>query len=75
MVMFQVFWTTSKVLGQIGRSGKVLGFMSFNFGPNPTAGRPPEGNNRGAIIIILIPAMASSYGKFLLCCEAVWKAW
>ena len=35
------------VLGQIGRSGKVLGFISSNFGPNPTAGRPPKGNNRG----------------------------
>ena len=54
-VNFEVFWSKSRVLGQIGRSGKVLGFISSNFGPNPTAGRPPQGNNRGAIIIIIIP--------------------
>ena len=54
-VDFEVFWSKSRVLGQIGRSGKVLGFISSNFGPNPTAGRPPKGNNRGAIIIISIP--------------------
>ena len=54
-VIFQVFWTKSRVLGRIGRSGKVLGFISSNFGPNPTAGRPLKGNNRGAIIIIIIP--------------------
>ena len=53
--IFKVFWSKSRVLGQIGRSGKVLGFISSNFGPNPTAGRPPKGNNRGAIIIIIIP--------------------
>ena len=56
VVIFEVFWSKSRVLGQIGRSGKVLGFISSNFGPNPTAGRPPKGNNRGAIIIIVIPA-------------------
>ena len=55
MVIFEVFWSKSRVLGRIGRSGKVLGFISSNFGPNPTAGRPPKGNNRGAIIIIIIP--------------------
>ena len=54
VVFFQAFWTKLRVLGQIGRSGKVLGFISSNFGPNPTAGRPPKGNNRGAIIIIII---------------------
>ena len=54
-VMFEVFWPKSKGLGRIGRSGKVLGFISSNFGPNPTAGRPPKGNNRGTIIIIIIP--------------------
>ena len=39
------------------RSGKILGFISrtCNFGPNPTAGRPPKGNNRGAIIIMIVP--------------------
>ena len=52
---FEVFWTKSKVLGQIGRSGKVLGFISSNFGPDPTAGHLLKGNNRGAIIIIIIP--------------------
>ena len=55
MVIVKVFWSKSRVLGQIGRSGKVLGFISSNFGPNPTAGRPPKGNNRGAIIKIVIP--------------------
>ena len=55
MVIFKVVCSKSRVLGQIGRSGKVLGFISSNFGPNPTAGRPPKGNNRGAIIIIIIP--------------------
>ena len=59
MVIFEVFWTKSRVLGQIGRSGRVLGFISSNFGPNPTAGRPPKGNNRGAIIIIVIPVILS----------------
>ena len=58
-VDFEVFWSKSRVLGQIGRSGKVLGFISSNFGPNPTAGRPPKGNNRGAIIIIIIPDEAT----------------
>ena len=33
MVIFQVFWSKSGVLGQIGRSGKVLGFISCNFSP------------------------------------------
>ena len=60
-VIFQVFWSNSRVLGLIGRSGKVLGFISFNFGLNPTAGRLLQGNNRGAIIIIIIP------GKWKLC--------
>ena len=55
VVIFEVFRTKSKVLGRIGRSGKVLGFISSNFGPNPTAGRPPKGNNQGAIIIKIIP--------------------
>ena len=54
-VIFQVFWTKSMVLGQIGRSGKVLGFISSNFGPDPTAGCLLQGNSRGAIIIIIIP--------------------
>ena len=54
-VIFQVFWSKSRVLGQIGRSGKVLGFISSNFGPDPTAGCLLKGNNRGAIIIIIIP--------------------
>ena len=54
-VIFQVFWSKSRVLGQIGRSGKVLGFISSNFGPDPTAGCLLQGNNRGAIIIIIIP--------------------
>ena len=54
-VIFQVFRTKSRVLGQIGRSGKVLGFISSNFGPDPTAGYLLKGNNRGAIIIIIIP--------------------
>ena len=54
-VIFQVFWSKSRVLGHIGRSGKVLGFISSNFGPDPTAGRLLKGNNRGAIIIIIIP--------------------
>ena len=53
--IFQVFWSKSRVLGQIGRSGKVLGFISSNFGPDPTAGCLLQGNNRGAIIIIIIP--------------------
>ena len=52
---FRVFWSNLRVLGRIGRSGKVLGFISSNFGPNPTAGRPPKGNNRVTIIIIIIP--------------------
>ena len=60
MVIFEVFWSKSRVLGQIGRSGKVLGFISSNFGPNPTAGRLLKGNNRGAIIIIIIPDNALS---------------
>ena len=51
VVIFDVFWSKSRVLGRIGRSGKVLGFISFNFGPNPTAGRPPKGNNRGTVIV------------------------
>ena len=55
MVNFEGFWSKSTVLGRIGRSGKVLGFISSNFGTNPTAGRPPKGNNPGAIIIIIIP--------------------
>ena len=55
MVFFEVFWFKLRVLGQIGRSGKVLGFISSNFGPNPTAGCLLKGNNRGAIIIIIIP--------------------
>ena len=54
-VIFEVFWSKSRVLGQIGRSGKVLGFISSNFGPDPTAGCLLKGNNRGAIIIIIIP--------------------
>ena len=54
MVIFEVFWSKSRVLGQIGRSGKVLGFISSNFGPDPTAGCLLKGNNRGAIIIIII---------------------
>ena len=54
-VIFQVFWTKSRVLGQIGRSGKVLGFISSNSGPDPTAGCLLKGNNRGAIIIMIIP--------------------
>ena len=54
-VDFNVFWSKSRVLGRIGRSGKVLGFISSNFGPNPTAGRLLKGNHRGAIIIIIIP--------------------
>ena len=54
-VIFQVFWSKSRVLGQIGRSGKVLGFISSDFGPDPTAGYLLKGNNRGAIIIIIIP--------------------
>jgi hypothetical protein len=57
-VVFQVFWTKSRVLGQIGRSGKVLGFISSNFGPDPTAGRLLKGNNRGAIIINITAAGA-----------------
>ena len=57
-VIFQVFWSKSRVLGQIGRSGKVLGFISSNFGPDPTAGCLLKGNNRGAIIIIIIPDRA-----------------
>ena len=36
--IFQVFSAKSRVLGQIGRSGKVLGFISSNFGPDPTTG-------------------------------------
>ena len=52
----QVFWTKSRVLGQIGRSGKVLGFISSNLGPDPTAGCLLKGNNRGATIVIIIPA-------------------
>ena len=56
VAIFEVFWSKSRVLGQIGRSGKVLGFISSNFGPNPTAGRPPKGNNRGTINIMIIPA-------------------
>ena len=59
VVIFQVFWSKSKVLGRIGRSGKVLGFISSNFGPNPTAGRLLKGNKRGAILIIIIPAAKS----------------
>ena len=55
MVIFEVFWSKSRVLGQIGRSGKVLGFISSNFGPDPTAGCLLQGNNRGAIIIMIIP--------------------
>ena len=47
MVNFQVFWSKSRVLGQIGRSGKVLGFISSNFGPDPTAGCLLKGNNGG----------------------------
>ena len=54
-VIYQVFWTKSRVLGQIGRSGKVLGFISSNFGPDPTAGCLQKGNHREAIIIIIIP--------------------
>ena len=60
-VTFQVFWTKSMVLGQIGRSGKVLGVISFNFGPNPTPGRLLKGNDRGAIIIIITPAKGFVY--------------
>ena len=52
---FRVFWSNLRVLGRIGRSGKVLGFISSNFGPDPTAGCLLKGNNRGAIIIIIIP--------------------
>ena len=59
VVIFEVFWSKSKVLGQIGRSGKVLGFISSNFGPNPTAGRPPKGNNRGTITIVIIPCVCA----------------
>ena len=63
VVIVDVFWSKSRVLGQIGRSGKVLGFISSNFGPNPTAGRPPKGNNRGAIIIIIIPVNGKTHEK------------
>ena len=59
-VIFEVFWSKSRVLGQIGRSGKVLGFISSNFGPDPTAGCLLKGNNRGAIIIIIIPDQRTS---------------
>ena len=59
--IFQVFWSKSKVLGQIGRSGKVLGFISSNFGPDPTAGYLLKGNNRGAIVIIIIPDFLLEY--------------
>ena len=45
----------SMVLGRIGMSGKVLRFISSNYGPNPTAGRPPKGDNPGAIIIMMLP--------------------
>ena len=58
--IFQVFWSKSRVLGQIGRSGKVLGFISSNFGPDLTAGCLLKGNNRGAIIIIIIPVRGFS---------------
>ena len=58
---FLDFWLKSRVPGQIGRSGKVLGFISSKLGPNPTAGRPPKGNNRGAILIIIIPDGNSRY--------------
>ena len=50
--VFQVFWSNLSVLGRIGRSGMVLGFISSNFEPDPMAGRPQI---RGAIIIIVIP--------------------
>ena len=55
LVNFAVFWSKLGVPGRTGRSVKVLGFISSNFGPNPTAGLPPKGNNRGAIIIMVIP--------------------
>ena len=57
-VIFEVFWTKSRVLGQIGRSGKVLGLISSNFGPGPTAGCLLNGNNRGATIIIIITRLS-----------------
>ena len=62
-VIFQVFWSKSRVLGQIGMSGKVLGSISSNFGPDPTVGRLLKGNNRGAIIIIIIPEKGGYMGS------------
>ena len=38
-----------------GANRKVLGFISSNFGPNPTPGSLGKGNHRGAILIIVIP--------------------
>ena len=67
-VIFQVFWSKSRVLGQIGRSGKVLGFISSNFGPDPTAGCLLKGNNRAAILIIFIPEIIFLPGL----CFGVW---
>ncbi len=55
-IIFYIFWSKSTVLGWIGRSGKALGFISADFGPNPTTGSPEKGNNWRAIIIIIIPA-------------------
>ncbi len=54
-VIFRLSGKKMKVLGRIGRSGKVLGFISSNFGAT-AAGGPPKGNNGKAIIIIIIPA-------------------
>ena len=54
MVIFEVFFSKSTVLGQIRKSGKALGFISSNLRPNPTVECPPKGNNRGAMIIIII---------------------
>ena len=45
LAILEIFWSKSTVLGWIGRSGKALGFISADVGPNPTTGSPEKGSN------------------------------
>ena len=77
MVFFYIFWSILRDLGRIGRSGKALGFISSNLGQIRQRNAPPKGNNRGAIIIIVIPGNCGAYmgGFFGIIQVLMWIRW